>query len=319
MIKVAIYVYVTDEVDISNQLVNAFQIRVGAAGGVVEASECLLTQLESIGYSGTIPVAKRLELFNDEKISVNSTIQNISDISKIYTDFSQGFTIPCSTVNNEIFQHFYQNDVDATISYQFRFDAYIEIDTKLFRRGKIQFEKANIKNGYPDSYSITFYGTGVSLKDTFLEDKLSQLNYSTLDHNYTSAEVLTRVTSDATDYNVRYPLITSNRVWQFGASVPIPQANTPNWYDNSPTSNVNNINHASGAIVYNELFPAVRVASIFDLIEAEYGITFNGLFLSSDYFRKAFLLYKNKESYHYTNNPVELDFTSSSGRFSKCV
>ena len=312
MMKVAIYVYVTDEVDISNQLVNAFQIRVGAAGGVIEASECLLTQLESIGYSGTIPVAKRLELFNDEKISVNSTIQNISDISKIYTDFSQGFTIPCSTVNNEIFQHFYQNDVDATISYQFRFDAYIEIDTKLFRRGKIQFEKANLKNGYPDSYSITFYGTGVSLKDKFLEDKLSQLNYSTLDHNYTSAEVLTRVTSDAIDYNVRYPLITSNRVWQFGASVPIPQANTPNWYT-YPTSNVNNINHTSGAIVYNELFPAVRVASIFDLIEAEYGITFNGLFLSSDYFRKAFLLYKNKESYHYTNNPVELDITSSSG------
>ena len=312
MIKVAIYVYVTDEVDISNQLVNAFQIRVGAAGGVIEASECLLTQLQSIGYSGTIPVAKRLELFNDEKISVNSTIQNISDISKIYTDFSQGFTIPCSTVNNEIFQHFYQNDVDATISYQFRFDAYIEIDTKLFRRGKIQFEKANLKNGYPDSYSITFYGTGVSLKDTFLEDKLSQLNYSTLDHNYTSAEVLTRVTSDATDYNVRYPLITSNRVWQYGASVPIPQANTPNWYT-YPLSNVNNINHASGAIVYNELFPAVRVASIFSLIQSAYGITFNGLFLSSDYFRKAFLLYKNKESYHYTNNPVNLDFTSSSG------
>ena len=312
MIKVAIYVYVTDEVDISNQLVNAFQIRVGAAGGVIEASECLLTSLETIGYSGTIPVAKRLELFNDEKISVNSTIQNISDISKIYTDFSQGFTIPCSTVNNEIFQHFYQNDVDATISYQFRFDAYIEIDTKLFRRGKIQFEKANLKNGYPDSYSITFYGTGVSLKDKFLEDKLSQLNYSTLDHNYTSAEVLTRVTSDAIDYNVRYPLITSNRVWQYGASVPIPQANTPNWYT-YPTSNINNINHNSNGIVYNELFPAVRVASIFDLIEAEYGITFNGLFLSSDYFRKAFLLYKNKESYHYTNNPVNLDFTSSSG------
>ena len=48
----------------------------------------------------------RLELFNDEKISVSSTIQNISDISKIFTDFSQGFTIPCSPTNNAIFQHF---------------------------------------------------------------------------------------------------------------------------------------------------------------------------------------------------------------------
>ena len=311
--KVAIYVYVTDEVDISNQLVNAFQIRVGAAGGVVEASECLLTQLESIGYSGTIPVAKRLELFNDEKISVNSTIQNISDISKIYTDFSQGFTIPCSTVNNEIFQHFYQNDVDATISYQFRFDAYIEIDTKLFRRGKIQFEKANLKNGYPDSYSITFYGTGVSLKDKFLEDKLSQLNYSTLDHNYTNAEVYNRVTIDSsvTDYNVRYPLISSNRVWQFGSSFPLPTANLPNWYT-YPTSNINNINHASGAIVFTELFPAVRVASIFDLIETQYGITFNGLFLLSDFFRKAFLFFKNKGQVNFIGNASDLDFLTTS-------
>jgi hypothetical protein len=111
---------------------------------------------------------------------------------------------------------------------------------------------------------------------------------------------------------VRYPLITSNRVWQFSGSTPLPDANVPSWYDNSP-DNSKNIGHASGEIVYTELFPAVRVASIFDLIESKYGITFNGIFLSSELFTKAFLLYKNKESYHYTNNPVELDFTSTSG------
>jgi hypothetical protein len=256
----------------------------------------------------------RLELFNDEKITVSSTIQNISDISKIFTDYSQGFTIPCSPTNNAIFQHFYQNDVDATIDYQNRYNAYIEIDTILFRRGKIQLEKTNLKNGKPDSYSVTFYGAGVSLKDFFNEDKLSQLNYSGLDHNYTNQEVYNRVTIDSatTDYNVRYPLISSNRVWQFGSSFPLPTANLPNWYE-YPANNDNNLNHVHGEIVYTELFPAVRVASIFDLIESKYQITFNGIFLQSDLFKKAFLLYKNKESYHYTNNPVELDFTSSSG------
>ena len=258
----------------------------------------------------------RLELFNDEKITVSSTIQNISDISKIFTDYSQGFTIPCSPTNNAIFQHFYQNDVDTIgiIEYQNRYNAYIEIDTILFRRGKIQLEKTNLKNGQPDSYSVTFYGAGVSLKDFFNEDKLSQLNYSTLDHDYTNQEVYDRVTIDSsvTDYDVRYPLITSNRVWQFSGSVPLPTANCPSWYDNAP-DNHKNIGHPTGEIVYTELFPAVRVASIFDLIESKYQITFNGLFLQSDLFKKAFLLYKNKESYHYTNNPVELDFTSSSG------
>ena len=256
----------------------------------------------------------RLELFNDEKITVSSTIQNISDISKIFTDYSQGFTIPCSSINNAIFQHFYQNDVDATIDYQNRYNAYIEVDTILFRRGKIQLEKTNLKNGQPDSYSVTFYGAGVSLKDYFNEDKLSQLNYSTLDHDYTNNEVYNRVITDSatTDYNVRYPLITSNRVWQFDSSIPLPNGNVPSWYDNS-VDNTKNIGTAAGEIVYTELFPAVRVASIFDLIESKYQITFNGLFLQSELFTKAFLLYKNKESYHYTNNPVELDFTSSGG------
>ncbi len=90
-----------------------------------------------------------------------------------------------------------------------------------------------------------------------------------------------------------------------------PTANLPNWYE-YPASNVNNIGDNAGKIVYTELFPAVRVASIFSLIQSKYAITFNGIFLQSDLFKKAFLLYKNKESYHYTNNPVELDFTSTS-------
>ena len=257
----------------------------------------------------------RLELFNDEKITVSSTIQNISDISKIFTDFSQGFTIPCSPTNNAIFQHFYQNDVNATIDYQNRYNAYIEIDTVLFRRGKIQLEKTNLKNGSPDSYSVTFYGAGVSLKDFFNEDKLSQLNYSTLDHDYTNTEVYDRVTIDSTvtDYDVRYPLISSNRVWQFGASFPLPTANLPNWYE-YPASNVNNIGDNAGEIVYTELFPAVRVASIFDLIESQYQITFNGLFLLSDLFKKAFLYFKNKQTSSFLSNSViPIDLTASSG------
>ena len=255
----------------------------------------------------------RLELFNDEKITVSSTIQNISDISKIFTDFSQGFTIPCSPINNAIFQHFYQNDVDATIDYQNRYNAYIEVDTILFRRGKIQLEKTNLKNGSPDSYSVTFYGAGVSLKDYFNEDKLSQLDYSTLDHDYTNTEVYDRVTIDSsvTDYDVRYPLISSNRVWQYGASVPLPIANVPNWYE-YPNNNSNNLEHNDGRIFFTELFPAVRVASIFDLIESEYEVTFNGLFLQSDLFKKAFLYFKNKGQVNFIGNASDLDFLTTS-------
>ena len=45
-----------------------------------------------------------LDLFSDEQIVVNSTVQNITDIGKVFTDFSQTFTIPCSDRNNQIFE-----------------------------------------------------------------------------------------------------------------------------------------------------------------------------------------------------------------------
>ena len=63
---------------------------------------------------------ERLELFNDETIQVTSSVQNVQDIAKVFTDFSQSFTVPASEHNNQIFQHFYENAVDTTLDYQVR-------------------------------------------------------------------------------------------------------------------------------------------------------------------------------------------------------
>jgi len=136
-----------------------------------------------------------IDLFNDENIQVNSSIQNISDISKVFADYSQSFTIPATINNNKIFSHFYNSDVykynDTQTNPNIRRDARIEINLTPFRTGKIQLEKANLKNGKPESYSITFYGDVTSLKDTFGEDLLSDLNLDSLNHSYTGAEVRT--------------------------------------------------------------------------------------------------------------------------------
>jgi hypothetical protein len=233
----------------------------------------------------------RIELFNDEQIQVTSSIQNVQDISKTYTDFSQGFTVPASDLNNAFFQHWYNSDIDFSTDNNLRKDAYIEINLTTFRKGKIQLDGATLTNGKPSSYKLTFYGEGVTLKDTFGEDLLADLDYSDYAHSFTSAEVLTRITNTTNTYDVKYPLITSNRIWEY-QSVP-PNAPLPNWLVNTLTQN--DIHTNSGAIYKNELFPAFRVARIFDLIEAKYGITFNGAFLQDERFTKLFLWYKGKE------------------------
>jgi hypothetical protein len=239
---------------------------------------------------------ERLELFNDEKINVNSTVQNIADIAKVFTDFSQSFTVPATPKNNAIFEHFYANEVDGTLNYNLRRDAFIEIDLSSFRTGKIQLEKSEIKNLYTDSYTLTFYGDVRSLKDRFSEDKLSQLDYSAYTHPYTGAEVLDRVTDIGMTYDVRYPLISSKRVWQY----------------DEPTTPLDNIDTIDGRIFYDELFPAIKVARVFDVLEATYGVTFSGSWLQTQRFQQLFMLCKNANSFTNLTPTERIDITAQS-------
>lgn len=236
---------------------------------------------------------QRLELFSDEKISINSSVQNINDISKTYTDFTQSFTIPASVNNNKIFQYFYINEVDSTLDYNIRRSASIEIDLIPFRTGKIQLEKAQLKNGYAESYTITFYGDLVTLKDLFGEDKLVSLDYSAYTHDYTGANVQTRVNSDAVDYDLRYPLISSNRVWQYAGATPS-----------------QNINTTTGKITYTELFPALRISKILDAIENKYSINFTGNFITNKKFTDVFLYLKNRETFDFWTQSQTIDLNA---------
>ena len=47
----------------------------------------------------------KVDLYKDEKVSMNLSIQDIRDIEKVRTDFSQPFTLPASETNNKLFQH----------------------------------------------------------------------------------------------------------------------------------------------------------------------------------------------------------------------
>jgi len=159
-------------------------------------------------------VINRIELFKDEKISVTSSIQNFNDLGKLFTDYSQSFTIPASKHNNAIFKHWYESavgetdldapqNVDGAFDHRIKYYGYIEIDTIPFRDGKFTMQQANKKNGYIESYTINFVGNLVQLKDKFKEDKLNSLAnannvsyYDGLNFNYTLTNVFNRFSFD---------------------------------------------------------------------------------------------------------------------------
>ena len=241
----------------------------------------------------------KLDLFDDEKISVTSSIQNINDISKTYTDFSQTFTVPASKQNNKIFRHWYDNSNDAPFSTLTKSNAYIEIDTIPFRKGKIQLESANVVNGQAQDYSITFIGTLGNLKDTFDGLFLKDLNTQIYDIDYNPNNVISRVVDNMESRDVMFPLISSNRLWGYG--------------DTNGTTN--NITVANYGIRYNELFPAIRLSAIFEMIENKFGINFSGTieepsnFINTDArFKNAYLLLKNAETFSYYSVPQKIAF-----------
>ncbi|MFY8170724.1 MAG: hypothetical protein ACOVK2_06395 [Candidatus Fonsibacter sp.] len=237
---------------------------------------------------------ERLELFNDEKINVTLSVQNLSDISKTFSDFSQSFTVPGSNQNNKIFEHFYQNDVDSTIDHNLRRPAYIEIDFVPFRQGVISLERANLKNGLVDNYSISFFGQLTSLRDIFRDVKINQLDYSNISFAYNATNVANRITDSVTDYDVRFPLISNNRLWTYA------------------DGGANDITTDGGSVEYTELFPAVKIARIFDAIQAYFGVTFLGDFFTDKRFTECFLQAKNATNLTFITEPQNVVFASRS-------
>jgi hypothetical protein len=239
----------------------------------------------------------RVELFDDEKISVNSSIQNVNDISKTFTDFSQTFTVPATKQNNKIFKHWYENSLDNGFSTLNKSDAYIELDTISFRTGKIQLESCSLKEGKPQDYSITFIGALGTLKDKFAGLFLKDLNSTFYDFNYSSTIVKDKLTTTATSGNVMFPLISSNRYWNYG------------------DGGNDDISLNTKPIIFNELFPAIKLSAIFDMIDRDtkWNINFNGSFLSNSKFTSAYLYLKNADIFKTQGQLQKINYVSQSG------
>ena len=47
----------------------------------------------------------RVDLFKDETVSLTQTIQNVKDIAKVFTEFTQTFAVPASSVNDRLIEY----------------------------------------------------------------------------------------------------------------------------------------------------------------------------------------------------------------------
>ena len=151
---------------------------------------------------------QRVDMFSDESVTITQSIQNVKDISKIFTDFSKTFSLPASNTNNKIFKHYYNFDITGGFDARKKKSAKIELNNLPFKDGKIKLEGVDLKNNKPHTYKITFFGSTVELKDILGEEKLQSLDLSANDKEYSANEVRSFLQADATTNDLIVPLIT---------------------------------------------------------------------------------------------------------------
>ena len=211
----------------------------------------------------------RVDLFKDESVTITQTIQNIKDIAKIFTEFTQTFTIPASKTNNKLFKHYYNYDIVNTFDARNKVAGEIQLNNIPFKKGFVKLEGVQLKKNKPYAYKVTFFGETVNLKDLLGDDQLSSLDLSTNDIDYDHSNIRAKMVTSSGPLIT--PLISHTRQLYYDSSTS--KVATGNLYYTN-TSNDN-------GVFWNDLKYALRLHEIILAIQTKYSITFSNDFFST--------------------------------------
>jgi len=225
---------------------------------------------------------ERLDLFEDESVTITDTIKNTKDISKVFTPFSQQFNVPASKHNSKLFRHYEDFDILNSFDARFKIDALIKLNGSDYKKGRVRLNSVSMKDNKAHSYKLVFFGDTIELKDILGDDDLSRLNFpSSLNFAYTYNNIRDKFIS-ITSTDVCFPLITHSKNMRFS---------------NSGYKSTNNefLNHL-------DIKPAIKVRAIIEAIQNTYDLEFTGNFFNLSDFRNLYM-WMHREQGFMSNSP----------------
>ena len=211
---------------------------------------------------------QRVDMFKDESVTITQSIKNVKEIGKVFTDYSKSFSLPASKINNKIFKHYYNFDIDNGFDARIKKSSNIELNDLSFRDGLIKLEGVDLKDNKPHTYNITFFGSTVTLKDTLGDDKLSTLSsLVSLNKTYDAPTVKDALQDDPSTNDIIVPLITHTQRLTYDSST----------NDQTAGNLAYHTGHIKG-VLYTDLKYAIRLHSIIEAIESKYPISFSNDF-----------------------------------------
>jgi hypothetical protein len=246
---------------------------------------------------GSVVTQRRLTLFPDEKIRLKRSIQSLQDLTKVFTDFTQSFSAPADDNNNSIFKHYYDAQIVNGFDARVKIDARIELGGVTYKVGKIQLNGASLKSNVPVKYDLEFFGETIKIKDLIGDDKLTDLNLSAYDHNYSAANIKTGLTSNLFSGVVKYGLISYKRRFLFQDTQ----------LDNDTNINIKYNSTFTSGVDFKELKPCIKADAILQAIKTKYSLDFTNDFFGRSEWQSLYMSLGNgkNNSNPFSTNLVE--------------
>jgi hypothetical protein len=216
---------------------------------------------------------KTLDVSGDVSMPVTYSVFDISEPDKRGGTLSKTLVLPGTKQNNIIFNHIFEIDTDGTFNPNIKADTLIYQDGIEIFRGSFRLMQVN-RLGDRITYECVVLGRVTNIYSAFGDKKLSDLDLSAYDHDYTQSVQADSWTHTADDGYV-YPMI------DYGET------------DNS--------NQAIWQV--NQLYPAVFVKALIDQMFALAGYTYHSNFFNSSLFKKLIIPF-NAGTFKYSEDEV---------------
>lgn len=206
---------------------------------------------------------RALDLFEDESVNLNMKLKDMADLEKVFSPFTQDFTIPASELNNNALRYYFNTEL-----YRKRgraFPCKIFVGDSLFKVGRLKVKEGQYDNFSMYNYKCEFTTSVSQIKEVIGEDTVGEVIGDWLNDNvsieWSEDNVYDVIVNGTIDEELLIPLVSTNRVWTYG------------------TGGDSDISTTDGRINRNELKPAIRLDIIVDRLLEYYGlkVEYNGI------------------------------------------
>lgn len=221
----------------------------------------------------------KLTLFGDEPISLNIAANDVTDINKKNSVYSQAFAIQADKNNNELLNHIFNIGSDSLFDTRKKTPCFILNDDIQVFVGNLQLTKVNVKNKNIVSYDVVVYGELTDLLKSIGDGLVTDLDFSNLNHQFTVDNIVHSWTADTDTLGYYYPLI------DYGYDL------SANDLNNSIPNNStwNGSVYATGGMDPFLFKPALSNKMLLDKIFASASFSYESDFLNSDIFKETIM------------------------------